>query len=188
MNNRVTLVIGGVRSGKSRFAAGLATKLAAGGPVRFIATARPGESGHLAERIRRHRAERPPAWRTIETPLDVGEALARPGKEDATIVDCLTVWISNLLLECGDADSPDFEDKARSRVKVGLDGLMKALRSPARPTVIVANEVGQGVAPPTRLGVVFADLQGEVSQALARRADSVWHVVAGIPLRIKSPG
>ncbi len=184
----VALVIGGVRSGKSGFAASLASRFAEDKAVRFIATARADASSHLSMRIDRHRSERPGHWRTIEAPLDIGDALLKPGDEAAAIADCLSVWISNIMLECGDSDAPGFEERARSGVENGLASLFAALRDSERPVVIVTNEAGCGVAPPTRLGAVFADLQGEVNQAVASRADIVWQVVAGIPNRIKAPG
>ena len=185
MNPEVTLVIGGVRSGKSRFAADLASRARRGGPVLFVATARRGKGAGMEARIENHRANRPDHWQTIEVPLDLAEALRQPSNASAALVDCLTIWISNILLECGESDAPEFEDRARDALNRKVDALTGALAATNVPVVLVANEVGAGVAPPTRLGVVFADLQGEVNQTMAARANAVWQLVAGIPVQIK---
>ncbi len=185
MTADITLVIGGVRSGKSRFAADLASRLAGERSVLFVATARRGPSAGMESRIEKHRANRPEHWQTVEAPLDLAEALGETFGIGAALVDCLTMWISNIMYECGDGDAPEFEDRARTALDGRVDDLLDALKSTKVPVVLVANEVGQGVAPPTRLGVVFADLQGEVNQKVATRAGAVWQLVAGIPVRIK---
>ncbi len=185
MSADITLVIGGVRSGKSRFAADLASRLAGDRPVAFVATARRGPTGGMDARIERHRANRPDHWRTIESPLDLAEALRLASGVGVVLVDCLTMWISNIMYECGDSDAPDFESRARSDLDCRVEHLLDELRETNVPVVLVTNEVGAGVAPPTRLGTVFADLQGEVNQKVAGRADAVWQLVAGIPVRIK---
>ena len=185
MSSDVTLVIGGVRSGKSRFAVDLVSRAAGGGPVLFVATARRGPSAGMDTRIEKHRASRPDHWHTIEAPVDLGEALRPPADVGAALVDCLTMWISNIMYDSGDSDAPEFEDRARAALNRHTDALMDALTTVTIPIVLVTNEVGAGVAPPTRLGAVFADLQGEVNQMVAARADAVWLMVAGIPVRIK---
>ena len=185
MTANITLVIGGVRSGKSRFAADLASRHADDRPVLFVATAQRGPSARMEKRIEKHRADRPNHWQTVEAPLDLADALRQSSGAGAVLVDCLTIWVSNLTLECGNADAPDFEAKARATLDRRTEQLMHALGITSVPVILVANEVGLGVAPPTRLGVIFADLQGELNQAIASRADSVWQLVAGIPVRIK---
>ncbi len=185
MSSDVTLVIGGVRSGKSRFAADLVSRAAGGGPVLFVATARPGPSAGMDTRIEKHRASRPDHWHTIEAPVYLGQALGPPADVGAVLVDCLTMWISNILYDSGDSDAPEFEDRARAALNRSADVLMDWLTPVTIPVVLVTNEVGAGVAPPTRLGTVFADLQGEVNQRVANRADAVWLMAAGIPVRIK---
>ena len=185
MTAATTLVIGGVRSGKSRFAADLASRLAGDRPVLFVATARRGPSAGMEGRIERHRANRPERWQTVEAPLDLAEALRGASGAGAVLVDCLTMWISNIMYECGDSDAPEFEARVRAALDRRVDDSLDALRTTQIPVVLVTNEVGQGVAPPTRLGVVFADLQGEVNQKVAARAGAVWQLVAGIPVRIK---
>jgi adenosylcobinamide kinase/adenosylcobinamide-phosphate guanylyltransferase len=184
---RRIFVLGGVRSGKSRFALRTARELAGDGPVRFIATAvrHPGDSS-LARRIERHRAERPPHWVTVEEPLDLPAALGRPGGEQVAVVDCLTLWLSNILMECGDADAPEFSERARSECSRRAQELVGVLDRPQpRHVILIANEVGSGVAPPTVLGNVFADVQGETNQLVAAHAAEVYHLVAGIAQRIK---
>ena len=185
MTTDITLVIGGVRSGKSRFAADLASRLAGDRPVLFVATARHGPSAGMEDRIERHRANRPDHWQTIDAPLDLTDALRQASSAGAVLVDCLTIWISNIMHECGDSDATEFEAQARAELNRRGDDLLDALSATKVPVVLVTNEVGQGVAPPTRLGVVFADLQGEVNQKVAARAGAVWQLVAGIPVRIK---
>ena len=128
----------------------------------------------------------PTIGRPVEAPLDlVKGAVCHSSNVGAVLVDCLTIWISNIMYDCGDSDEPEFEDRARGALNPKVDALMGALATTNVPVVLVANEVGAGVAPPTRLGVVFADLQGEVNQKVAARANTVWQVVAGIPVRIK---
>jgi adenosylcobinamide kinase/adenosylcobinamide-phosphate guanylyltransferase len=183
---RRIFVLGGVRSGKSRFALRTAKELAAGGPVRFIATAvRDSGDSSLSRRIDRHQAERPKGWATIEEPLDLAAALSGPGDEQVALVDCLTLWLSNIMAQCGDADAPGFSERARSEVEQRAAALTTALNSQRRHVILIANEVGSGVAPPTTLGNVFADLQGGTNQLAAAHATEVYHLVAGIPQRIK---
>ncbi len=185
MSAEITLVIGGVRSGKSRFAADLASRLAGDRPVVFVATARRGPPGGMDSRIERHRANRPDHWRTVEATLDLAEAVRMASGVGVVLVDCLTMWISNIMYECGESDEPDFEARARDALDRRVEQLLDGLMETNVPVVLVTNEVGAGVAPPTLLGVVFADLQGEVNQSVAAHADAVWQVVAGIPVRIK---
>ncbi len=183
-------VLGGVRSGKSRYAAEHARSLAAGKPVLFVATAdsRDADTG-MKQRITRHQSERPAEWETVEEPVNLpgvlAEILAHPGPEPVVIVDCLTVWISNLLARCGDSDSPGFYAMAEGEVMPALDDLATAVEGARRHVVLIANDVGTGVAPPTRLGNVFADLQGIVNQRVAAVCDEVHLMVAGIEIRIK---
>ena len=169
------LVLGGARSGKSRHAVALGR--GAAGRVVFVATAEAGDADMNA-RIARHRAERPPEWRTIEAPCALVEACARaaPGA-DLLIVDCLTVWVANLLL--GGAGEDAIADEAAA---------LATLVGVARPPVLlVSNEVGEGVHPPTADGLRFRDALGAVNQRLAAAAHLVTLMVAGIPLAVKRP-
>jgi adenosylcobinamide kinase / adenosylcobinamide-phosphate guanylyltransferase len=164
----LTLVLGGARSGKSRYAERLITALPA--PWIYVATAEARDS-EMAERIAAHQARRGAGWRTLETPRDVVGALAAHGTTPM-LVDCLTLWLSNALL-------------ARADVDAEIERLEAALGQAAAPLVLVANEVGFGIVPENVLGRRFRDLQGLLNQRIAARADRVVLVVAGLPLIIK---
>lgn len=167
---RRVLVLGGVRSGKSRFARELAE--ASGRKRLFLATGTPGDD-EMRERIDRHRAERDRAWCTREEPISLAEALAeecKPGR--VVLVDCLTLWLSNLVLA---GEQPD--DAAM--------GLVRVLADAAGPVVVVSNEVGQGVVPATALGRAFRDAHGRLNQQVAAVCDCVVQVTAGCPLLLK---
>jgi adenosylcobinamide kinase/adenosylcobinamide-phosphate guanylyltransferase len=175
------LVLGGARSGKSRFAQDLALERG-GEQVLFVATAEAGDD-EMAVRIDRHRRERPAGWRTLEAPRDMAEALPEQ-IEDAQVVllDCLTVLISNLVLEAEeDPFAPDVEGRIIGEIEAIAD---VAARFPGT-FVVVSNEAGMGVVPPYPLGRAFRDLQGRANQILARYADAVYLLVAGVPLRLK---
>ncbi len=189
MGAAVILVIGGVRSGKSRFAQQVATDLSQGGGVRFVATAKLDLADRsMATRIGEHRRKRPSHWETAEAPLDLGDAITGHHGAPApavVLVDCLTLWLTNLMEAAGDVAQAGFAEQARAGLEIGAASLLAALRDAPQPVVIVTNEVGSGVAPATSLGNIFADLQGELNQAVAKEAGAVYHVVAGIGTRIK---
>lgn len=167
------LVLGGARSGKSRHALEQARQ--AGTSVAFLATAR-ALDGDMATRIGRHRAERPTRWTTIEEPYEVPAASRRAARShDLVVVDCVTVWVSNLM-ERGDDDA---------LVLAAVDDLAKLLRERLVSVILVSNEVGEGVHPPTELGRRFRDLLGLANQRLAAAADRVTLMVAGLPLTAK---
>jgi adenosylcobinamide kinase/adenosylcobinamide-phosphate guanylyltransferase len=166
----VTLVLGGARSGKSRHAERLVEGAALGGT--YCATAEAGDA-EMAERIAAHRARRGPFWRTVETPLELARTIAdNAARERPLLVDCLTLWLSNLLLggrPCGEE----------------ADALCQALREAAGPVVLVSNEVGLGLVPETPLGRRFRDDAGRLNQEIAALADRVVFVAAGLPLVLK---
>ena len=166
---RLTFVLGGARSGKSRYAESLFAALPP--PCVYLATAQPGDD-EMAARIAAHRARRGAGWRTIEAPENLRGALAACGNAPA-LLDCLTLWLSNLLL--GEAD-----------IEAEIKGLEAALAAAAAPVVVVANEVGCGIVPEFPLGRKFRDLQGALNQRIAARADRVVLMVAGVPLVIKA--
>ncbi len=167
------LILGGARSGKSRHSLALAR--ASRGRVAFVATAEPRDAD-MAARIARHRAERPPAWLTVEEPCDlVGACRRLDGRADLLLVDCLTLWVSNRLLR-GDADEA---------IVQGADELASLLGERSVSWLVVSNEVGEGVHPPTAQGLRFRDLLGFVNQRIAAAADRVTLMVAGIPLTVK---
>jgi adenosylcobinamide kinase/adenosylcobinamide-phosphate guanylyltransferase len=167
-------VLGGARSGKSRFAV---ASQPPGARVTFIATAQAGD-GDMAARIARHRAERPSTWRTVEEPHDLVTRLRECGTDaDAVVVDCLTLWVSNLMLR-GDADG---------WIVKHAEELSALLPLRTADVTLVSNEVGEGVHPPTEAGRRFRDLLGIVNQRVAAAADRVVLMVAGLPLPVKAP-
>lgn len=165
---RLTLVLGGARSGKSRYAESLIAALPR--PWVYVATAQALDA-EMAERIAAHQARRGDGWRTIEAPRDLGGALATCGNAPV-LVDCLTLWLSNMML--ADVD-----------IELQIARLDEALARRAGPVVLVANEVGSGIVPDNALARRFRDLQGQLNQRIAARADRVVLLVAGIPLIVK---
>jgi adenosylcobinamide kinase / adenosylcobinamide-phosphate guanylyltransferase len=170
---RLILVGGGVRSGKSAYALARARTL--GARRVFLATARPYDA-ELADRIRRHQAERPD-FETVEEPVALAERLPSLGGYDVAVIDCVTLWLANLLVD----GVPGEEIERRAAA------LAAALRQAPCHVVVVTNEVGMGVHPETALGRTFQDLSGRVHQALARAADELHLAVLGTILRLK-PG
>jgi adenosylcobinamide kinase / adenosylcobinamide-phosphate guanylyltransferase len=166
-NPKLTLVLGGARSGKSRYAEELITALPA--PWIYLATAQ-AHDAEMAERIAAHRARRGGGWRTIEEPHEIASHLA--GDEGPILVDCLTLWLSNRMLSAAAMDA----DAA------ALDA---ALATRLRPAILVSNEVGLGIVPDNELARRFRDLQGRLNQRLAARADRVVFMVAGLPVMVK---
>jgi adenosylcobinamide kinase/adenosylcobinamide-phosphate guanylyltransferase len=171
--NRVTLVLGGVRSGKSRFA----LEIAFGAPsVTFIATARSSDD-EMRRKIERHQSERPSHWRTREEPLQLAEAISsEQDASETTVVDCLTLFAANLMEAYGDN---------RSAMNAAIDALCSVLSTINRRIVLVSNEVGSGIVPAYAAGRQFRDLLGEINQRVAAVADNVVLMVAGLPLPIK---
>ena len=167
---RLTLVLGGTRSGKSAYAEGL-FEGAAASPV-YLATASAGD-GEMAERIERHRARRGDRWITIEEPLDLAGALLRESRPDRPIlVDCLTLWLGNLMGHDRD-------------VEAAIAELVETLPALPGPVVMVTNEVGWGIVPDNALARRFRDHAGELHQRVAALADSVILVAAGLSLKLK---
>jgi adenosyl cobinamide kinase/adenosyl cobinamide phosphate guanylyltransferase len=162
-----TLLAGGARSGKSDLAVRLARAWA--GPVTFVATADARDDADLAARVARHRAERPPAWTTVEEPRDVVEGVRGADANHLVVVDCVTIWVSNLMV--GGLD----EDGGAAAARALLD----AVRARTTPTILVTNEVGMGVHPATGLGRAYRDVLGRVNRVLGDGCDRAVLVVAG---------
>jgi len=169
----LTLLLGGARSGKSA----LAVRMAAAweGPVCIVATATAGDD-ETAARIERHRRERPAEWTVFEEPLAVADALRGAG-DAFVVVECLTLWVSNLLQD-GRSDA-EVEDVARAAAELAS--------SRESPTVVVSNEVGMGVVPSTDLGRMYRDLLGRVNALFAASADRTLLVVAGRAVELGPP-
>jgi adenosylcobinamide kinase / adenosylcobinamide-phosphate guanylyltransferase len=165
---KVTLVLGGARSGKSRYAESLMAALQP--PWVYVATAEAGDA-EMAERIAAHRARRGPNWRTIEALANLDRVLA-DHRSEPVLVDCLTLWLSKLLLDDG-----ALEDE--------MVRVEKSLLLATAPKILVSNEVGAGVVPEHSLGRRFRDLQGILNQRVAALADRVVLMVAGLPLVVK---
>jgi adenosylcobinamide kinase/adenosylcobinamide-phosphate guanylyltransferase len=171
----LTLLLGGARSGKSALA--LQRAGAAGAPVVFIATAEALDT-EMEVRIARHRAERDPSWTTIEAPLDPQRALADAEPRACVVVDCLSLWVANLL------QSGLGEDEVLERAAAAAT----AASHREGPTIAVSNEVGMGVVPEYELGRRYRDLLGRVNSAWAERAEEALLVVAGRTLRLEAAG
>ncbi|WP_258360463.1 bifunctional adenosylcobinamide kinase/adenosylcobinamide-phosphate guanylyltransferase [Moorella sulfitireducens (nom. illeg.)] len=179
------MVTGGARSGKSRLAEELAA--AGGGQVVYLATATVGDA-EMAARVAAHRCRRPPEWLTVEAPLDVPKALAREGRRvDTILLDSLGMWLSNLLSrETGGAgDGGEMSTAVVEGFMARVRELAAVAREVPARVIIVTEEAGMGLVPPYALGRVFRDLLGLANQEIARRADRVYLVVAGLPLVLK---
>ena len=186
----MTLVLGGARSGKSRYAQSPCESAPC---VIYAATARVEESAddnEMRERIARHRADRPADWQTVEAPLDLSRAVRESPIEAALLIDCATIWTSDLMWEC--REEPAAEQN--TLILAEVDNLIDAMRLRAAgltaagtvgEVIIVSNEVGSGLVPEHTVARAFRDLQGLANQRLAQAADNVVFIVAGLPLRLK---
>jgi adenosylcobinamide kinase/adenosylcobinamide-phosphate guanylyltransferase len=171
---RVALILGGARSGKSRYGLGLAARCPA--PRLFVATCEPRDV-EMEARIAAHQRERGSDWTTQEVPLGLVATLrAAQGSYGVILVDCLTMWVSNLLHP---------EDAPLGRIQTACEDLVDSLQKSATPTILISNEVGWGIVPDNPLSRVFRDQVGWLHQRLAQVADLVVLVVAGIPLLVK---
>ncbi len=176
MSKNLTLILGGVRSGKSSFAQRLAT---GNNRVLFLATAEAGDP-EMAARIKAHKESRPTEWDTLEEPSELADALSPViGDYDVVILECVTLWLSNLMLSesAGNETMPDIPTRVRQLLDLYRDG--------SACWIIVSNEVGLGVISPTKLGRHYADELGRVNQQIAAAADIVYFMAAGLPLKLK---
>lgn len=186
MSRRLTFVLGGARSGKSTLALQLAERTMS--RVLFAATAE-AHDADMATRIARHRAERPGEWETLEEPRALAPALTLAlgrvddaGAYGTVVIDCLTLWVSNLLLQ--HEDDPEAEARIVERAR----DLLAAYAAHEASWIVVSNEVGFGVVPPTPLGRRYRDALGRVNQLFAAAADEAYLLVAGLALDLKAAG
>ncbi len=176
MSKRLTLVLGGVRAGKSTYAQQLASS---GERVLFVATAEAGDAD-MEARIAAHRESRPADWDTLEEPLDLVGALEPVAdRYDTVLLDCLTLWVSNLLLRDGEGGAGDADIPAK------VHALLETYDRGTASWIVVSNEVGLGVVAPTRLGRLYTDELGRANQIVAAAADDVFFMAAGLPLNLK---
>lgn len=184
----LTLVLGGARSGKSRYAQSLCDSSSC---VIYIATAvNDANDLEMRERIGRHRADRSAEWQTVEEPLDLSRVVLEAPVEATLLIDCATLWISNLMWEFREKPGAEQEKLILAEV----DELIEAVRRRAEKAiatgaagevVIVSNDVGGGLVPEHPVARAFRDLQGFTNQRLAQAADTVVLIIAGLPLRLK---
>lgn len=188
MSKTLTLILGGARGGKSSYAEMLANGL--GERVIYAATAQAGDD-EMQRRIQAHRTSRPATWTTVEAAIGVGRAAAAADEfptADAVLLDCLTLLVSNVILDELPGDDPDSVDEttARARIALEVDELLAAYEAGPASWIVVSNEVGWGVVPPYPLGRVYRDLLGWANQRVAAVADHVILMVAGLPIDVKA--
>lgn len=192
--SQLTLVTGGARSGKSRFAELLAAQ--PGLPVTYLATAQILDE-EMAVRVEKHRLSRPAHWSLIEEPYEPALALSSLEAQEKSVIllDCITLWLSNLVLKFWPAD-PDSQDPPTKQFREDMEAnilakvrdLAKAAKKLEAPVILVSNEVGQGIVPEHSISRFYRDLAGKSNQILANEAEEVYLVVAGYPLEIKKSG
>jgi adenosylcobinamide kinase/adenosylcobinamide-phosphate guanylyltransferase len=189
MNGTVTLILGGARSGKSSWAEHLAAQ--SGRRVLYLATARPSDA-EMAERIAAHRANRPTDWQTVEV-FDnlVGAVRNSAHAKDLVLVDCLTLWVSNVILQrtarFGDAGAvaPAEWQEIQQYLITEIQHLIDHVHDSDETLILVSNEVGLGLVPPYPLGRHYRDILGTVNRIVAQYADSVVLMIAGLPLDVR---
>ena len=170
----IIFVIGGCRSGKSTYAMQTAERVPAEQKI-FIATCVP-QDDEMKRRVARHQKERSQNWVTVEAPLNLPEAIRQNSRSgDVILVDCLTLWVSNLLMETGD----------ESKIEETISQFINAIEKAAGPIVLVSNEVGTGIVPENALARQYRDIIGRVNQDVAKTAGRVIWMVAGIPVTVK---
>lgn len=183
---KLILVTGGARSGKSAFAEQKAKEF--GEKILYVATSKPIDE-EMKHRIAKHQAQRPSEWETFEGYKDFEIQMADIVKgKDAVLLDCVTIMITNLMLE----ESFEWEDLTRSRVDLiennirhQIEGLLSMAKESEMPFILVTNEVGLGVVPPSAMGRDFRDIAGRMNQIIAKAADEVYFCVSGLPMKVK---
>ena len=189
---KLTLILGGARSGKSSFAEQRARELG-GEIILYIATSETKDD-EMQQRVEKHRADRPSAWETLEAPRNVAQALRREGRtKQVILLDCMTFLVANHLMDAaapeGNAfDEPrtdPFDVKIEADVVAEVEELIAYVQESDVEMLVVSNEVGLGVVPPYEMGRAYRDILGRANQILARHADEVLLLVAGIPMKVK---
>ncbi len=170
---KIILILGGARSGKSTYALTLAKKSRQ--KVAFIATCQALDA-EMAERIRLHKIKRPKTWQTFEEPYNLSGVLGETGnKFQVVLLDCLTLFVSNLMLK----------GKKEGDILNEVGGILALLKKACKKAIIVSNEVGLGIVPNSRLGRNFRDVAGKANQLVAANSDQVFFMISGIPVKIK---
>ncbi len=184
MTKKIILLLGGARSGKSRYAQELAQKMSE--KVLFVATATAGDED-MRRRILKHQQDRPASWQTLEAPTRVGFHISRqPGDYQLVIIDCITLLVNNLFCRYGETDFDSIEDSILEKdVVAEINELLGCLETSAASFIIVSNEVGLGLVPDNRLGRLYRDFLGRANQMLAQSAGEVYLMVAGMPFKVK---
>ena len=181
---KLILILGGARSGKSTAAEQLARQIA-GNRVLYVATAE-GKDNEMRERIAAHQKQRPTSWRTLEVPLSVADSIremsALNTEADVVLLDCVTLLASNILLTLPE-DCTQLE--ANQSILNEVEALLLLIKAQPTTWIIVSNEVGMGVVPPSRLGRLYQDALGQANQRVAQDADEVILMVAGLPWKLK---
>ena len=180
MKGKITLILGGARSGKSSYAQRLAEEF--GKSVTFIATAQALDD-EMAARIQKHQTDRPSTWETLEIPFDIASCV-RQIKSNVVILDCITLMITNLMMQYVNDDLVE-EEPFLAAVQEEIDEFIEAVQQPGQDWFIVSNEVGLGLVPPYQMGRAYRDALGWANQRLAREADHVLFMVAGLPMVVK---
>ena len=189
---RLTLILGGVRSGKSTFAENRARELGVDS-VLYVATSE-AKDEEMQQRVTNHRAARPPAWGTLEAPRNVAQALRQErGPARVVLLDCMTFLVANHLMDAaaprenpfGDPSADPFDPQIEADVVGEVEALIVYVQEFDIEMLVVSNEVGLGVVPPYELGRAYRDMLGRANQILACHADEVHLLVAGIPMKVK---
>lgn len=187
--SRLILVLGGARSGKSSFAEEIVTKLG-GLDVTYLATSEVRDQ-EMADRVAHHQNSRPVEWSTIEESRYISDVLGDLNEGAVVLLDCLTLLISNLLLDDEEFGEGDYGFNRRDKeeeIIVEVKRIIGEVKDRDLTLVVVSNEVGQGLVPPYKLGRVYRDIVGRVNQLVASEADEVYITYAGIPVEIKELG
>ncbi|MBA7562822.1 Bifunctional adenosylcobalamin biosynthesis protein CobU [subsurface metagenome] len=183
MAGQCILILGGARSGKSRFAKEMAMNLSE--KVLFVATGE-AQDEEMKQRIEKHKQERPSNWRTVEVPTGIGRKIREEvGDARVVIVDCLTLLVSNVLGQPGNDPEQIDTSVVEDRLNVEMKELIGCMNDIAATFILVSNEVGMGVVPASELGRIYRDLLGKVNQVLTEHADRVYFMLSGVPLNLK---